>query len=64
MPSFVSNYYAVQGMTAGDLVMTLVDQVGLGGDSTTYTLTSFSSQGKCCHDIISAAVQLLAIFFN
>lgn len=33
-------------MTAGDVVMSLVDKVGLGGDSSAYTLTSFSSEGQ------------------
>ena len=42
-----------QDMTAGDVVMSLVDKVGLGGDSSAYTLTSFSSEGQlyqcACH---------------
>lgn len=51
-------------MTAGDLVTSLVDQVGLGGDSNSYTLTSFSSEGQysvclmyLLANVISAAVK-------
>ena len=36
----------LQGMTAGDLVETLVEQVGLGGDSTAYTLSQYCNDGE------------------
>jgi hypothetical protein len=47
-------------MTAGDVVTSLVDKVGLGGDSSAYTLSSFSSKGQQ-HLCVYVYVYLVAI---
>ena len=39
-------YAVLQDMSAGDLLTTLVETVGLGGDSSAYTLSQYNDDGQ------------------